>query len=145
MNTSKKIVNSKKTEKKKESEKVAERKNSDEKVVKKIKRKGKIKDRRKKKELLLEIEIDEESYSDYRYGYDYEREDFVPAYILRIKSGPDKTYYVKDVIKFADWIVDLGPEGGNQGGKIVAQGSVTDIVENSQSYTGQWLKKKFRE
>ena len=50
-----------------------------------------------------------------------------------------------DVIKFADWIVDLGPEGGNQGGKIVAQGSVTDIVENSQSYTGQWLKKKFRE
>ncbi len=105
MNTSKKIVNSKKTEKKKESEKVAERKNSDEKVVKKIKRKGKIKDRRKKKELLLEIEIDEESYSDYRYGYDYEREDFVPAYILRIKSGPDKTYYVKDVIKFADCIM----------------------------------------
>jgi len=50
-----------------------------------------------------------------------------------------------DVIKFADWIVDLGPEGGNQGGKIVAQGSVTDIIENSESYTGQWLKKKFRE
>jgi excinuclease ABC subunit A len=50
-----------------------------------------------------------------------------------------------DVIKFADWIVDLGPEGGNQGGKIVAQGSVTDIIENPESYTGQWLKKKFRE
>lgn len=50
-----------------------------------------------------------------------------------------------DVIKFADWIVDLGPEGGDEGGKIVAQGSVADIIKNSQSYTGQWLKEKLRE
>ena len=50
-----------------------------------------------------------------------------------------------DIIKFADWIVDLGPEGGDEGGKIVAQGSVADIIKNPQSYTGQWLKEKLRE
>jgi len=47
-----------------------------------------------------------------------------------------------DVVKFADWIIDLGPQGGDKGGEIVAQGSVQDIVKNSKSYTGQWLKKK---
>ncbi len=47
-----------------------------------------------------------------------------------------------DVIKFADWIIDLGPDGGDQGGQIVAQGSVTDLTKNSKSYTGQWLKSK---
>lgn len=47
-----------------------------------------------------------------------------------------------DVIKFADWIVDLGPDGGDMGGEIVAQGSVEQIINNPQSYTGEWLKKK---
>lgn len=47
-----------------------------------------------------------------------------------------------DVIKFADWVIDLGPDGGDLGGQIVAQGSVLDLTKNSKSYTGQWLKTK---
>lgn len=46
-----------------------------------------------------------------------------------------------DVIKSADWIIDLGPEGGNAGGRIVAQGRPQDISKVSFSYTGQYLKK----
>lgn len=47
-----------------------------------------------------------------------------------------------DIIRFADWIVDLGPEGGDKGGYIVAQGTVQDIMNNEKSWTGKWLKKK---
>lgn len=46
-----------------------------------------------------------------------------------------------DVIKTADYIIDLGPEGGDKGGYIVAEGSPEDIVEVEQSYTGQFLRK----
>lgn len=45
-----------------------------------------------------------------------------------------------DVIKLSDWIIDLGPEGGEKGGKIVAQGTVEDIISKKSSYTGQYLK-----
>jgi len=45
-----------------------------------------------------------------------------------------------DVIKQADWIVDLGPEGGTKGGQIVAQGLPEDIVKVKASYTGKYLK-----
>ncbi len=45
-----------------------------------------------------------------------------------------------DVIKSADYIVDLGPEGGSLGGEVVAQGTPEDISKISQSYTGQFLK-----
>jgi len=45
-----------------------------------------------------------------------------------------------DVIKAADWIVDLGPEGGDRGGTIVATGKPEDIVKVEQSYTGKYLK-----
>ncbi|MCY0908379.1 MAG: excinuclease ABC subunit UvrA [Sulfobacillus thermotolerans] len=44
-----------------------------------------------------------------------------------------------DVIKTADWIIDLGPEGGDMGGQVVAQGSVPEIIANPDSYTGQFL------
>lgn len=46
-----------------------------------------------------------------------------------------------DVIKTADWVIDLGPEGGNGGGRIVAQGSPKDIAANPDSVTGPYLKK----
>ncbi len=46
-----------------------------------------------------------------------------------------------DVIKCADWIVDLGPEGGEDGGEIVAVGTPEEIAENPRSYTGIFLKK----
>ncbi|MCR1146686.1 excinuclease ABC subunit UvrA [Clostridium botulinum] len=44
-----------------------------------------------------------------------------------------------DIIKIADWIIDLGPEGGTNGGEIVAQGTVRDIMNNPNSFTGQEL------
>jgi excinuclease ABC subunit A len=44
-----------------------------------------------------------------------------------------------DVIKTADWIVDLGPEGGDAGGRIVAAGTPEDVARNRESYTGQYL------
>jgi excinuclease ABC subunit A len=44
-----------------------------------------------------------------------------------------------DVIKTADWIVDLGPEGGNGGGKIVAAGTPEDVAKVAESHTGQFL------
>ena len=46
-----------------------------------------------------------------------------------------------DVIKNADWIIDLGPEGGEKGGYIVAQGEISDIIKNQKSYTGKYLRK----
>ncbi len=46
-----------------------------------------------------------------------------------------------DLVKNADWIIDLGPEGGERGGEIVAQGDIKSIVQKTQSYTGQFLKK----
>jgi excinuclease ABC subunit A len=45
-----------------------------------------------------------------------------------------------DVIKTADWIIDMGPEGGNGGGTIVATGTPEDVAANDKSYTGQFLK-----
>ncbi|MFA5072893.1 MAG: excinuclease ABC subunit UvrA [Nitrospirota bacterium] len=45
-----------------------------------------------------------------------------------------------DVIKTADWIIDLGPEGGDRGGAIVAQGTPEDVIKIAASYTGQFLK-----
>jgi len=46
-----------------------------------------------------------------------------------------------DVIKSVDWIIDLGPEGGDKGGEIVAQGTPMEITKIKKSYTGQYLKK----
>ena len=45
-----------------------------------------------------------------------------------------------DVIKTADWVIDLGPEGGDGGGRIIAQGTPEDVAENPASYTGRYLK-----
>jgi len=44
-----------------------------------------------------------------------------------------------DVIKVADWVIDLGPEGGDRGGQVVAVGPPEKIMQNPKSYTGQWL------
>jgi excinuclease ABC subunit A len=45
-----------------------------------------------------------------------------------------------DVIKTADWIIDLGPEGGNKGGQIIATGTPEDIAKSRTSHTGRFLK-----
>ncbi|MCX7769853.1 MAG: excinuclease ABC subunit UvrA, partial [Proteobacteria bacterium] len=46
-----------------------------------------------------------------------------------------------DVIKSADWIIDLGPEGGDRGGYIIAEGTPEDVANNPNSYTGQYLNR----
>jgi len=45
-----------------------------------------------------------------------------------------------DVIKTADWIIDLGPEGGDGGGEIIAEGTPEEVANNQKSYTGKYLK-----
>ncbi|MEP0841966.1 MAG: excinuclease ABC subunit UvrA [Phycisphaerae bacterium] len=49
-----------------------------------------------------------------------------------------------EVIKMADWIIDLGPEGGDQGGEIVAQGRPEEIIRNPRSYTGRFLAPRLK-
>ncbi|WP_457553135.1 excinuclease ABC subunit UvrA [Desulfobacula sp.] len=49
-----------------------------------------------------------------------------------------------DVIKCADHVIDLGPEGGDKGGKIIASGTPEDIARNKKSYTGYYLKEKLK-
>ena len=49
-----------------------------------------------------------------------------------------------DVIKNSDWVIDLGPEGGDQGGRVMATGTPEEISRHAQSYTGQFLKKELR-
>ncbi len=46
-----------------------------------------------------------------------------------------------DVIKSADWVIDLGPEGGAEGGEVIAEGTVEDIIKCERSYTGQFLQR----
>ena len=45
-----------------------------------------------------------------------------------------------DVIKTADWIIDLGPEGGDGGGEVIATGTPEDVAANKGSFTGQYLR-----
>lgn len=46
-----------------------------------------------------------------------------------------------EVIKTADWIIDLGPEGGEKGGEVIAEGTLEGIIKVKKSYTGKWLRK----
>jgi excinuclease ABC subunit A len=45
-----------------------------------------------------------------------------------------------DVIKTADWLIDLGPEGGDGGGRIIAQGTPEEVMRSPESHTGHYLK-----
>jgi excinuclease ABC subunit A len=62
-----------------------------------------------------------------------------------IDKGPSNTVIViehnMDVIKTADWIIDLGPDGGDNGGELVGEGTPEEIIENKNSHTGIFLKK----
>jgi excinuclease ABC subunit A len=50
-----------------------------------------------------------------------------------------------DVIKTADWVIDLGPDGGDEGGEIVAEGTPEDVAKSKRSYTGEYLKQVLQE
>jgi excinuclease ABC subunit A len=47
-----------------------------------------------------------------------------------------------EVIKTADWVIDLGPEGGTGGGYIISEGTPEQVSKNKKSYTGKFLKNK---
>jgi excinuclease ABC subunit A len=49
-----------------------------------------------------------------------------------------------DIIKSADQIIDLGPEGGEKGGRIVAKGTPEEVAKNPASYTGKFLKAELK-
>lgn len=64
--------------------------------------------------------------------------------LQRLTEGGNTVVVIEhnlDVIKSADYIIDLGPEGGNGGGLIVAEGTPEQVAKNKKSYTGQYLKK----
>ncbi|MDB5115661.1 MAG: excinuclease subunit, partial [Mucilaginibacter sp.] len=48
-----------------------------------------------------------------------------------------------DVIKCADWVIDIGPEGGDKGGKVIFEGVPEDLIKEKSSYTGKFLKERF--
>ncbi len=49
------------------------------------------------------------------------------------------------IIKSADYVIDLGPEGGDRGGQVIAKGTPEEIIESDESYTGKYLKKYFKQ
>lgn len=64
-------------------------------------------------------------------------------YVLKLLVIKGNSVFViehnMDVIKNADWIIDLGPEGGEKGGEVIAQGTLEDIIKEKKSYTGRYL------
>jgi excinuclease ABC subunit A len=65
------------------------------------------------------------------------------AVLSRLVDAGNTTIVVEhnlDVIKTADWIIDLGPEGGDQGGQIVAEGRPEQIAQVDASHTGRFLR-----
>ena len=50
-----------------------------------------------------------------------------------------------DVIKTADYLIDMGPEGGDGGGRVIAKGTPEEVAENAVSYTGQYVKKYLKQ
>ena len=66
------------------------------------------------------------------------------AILQKIVDNKDTVLVIEhnlDVIKVADYIIDLGPEGGDQGGEVVATGTPEEVMQNDMSYTGKFLKK----
>ena len=79
------------------------------------------------------------------HSYDVER---LLAVLQRIVSHGDTVLIIEhnlDVIKSADYIIDLGPEGGDDGGTVVAKGTVEQVARVRESYTGQYLKRLLEE
>ena len=66
------------------------------------------------------------------------------AILQKIVDNKDTVLIIEhnlDVIKVADYIIDLGPEGGDEGGQVVATGTPEEVSKVKESYTGQFLKK----
>ena len=64
--------------------------------------------------------------------------------LRRLSDGGNTVVVIEhnlDVIKCADYLIDIGPEGGDRGGTVIAQGTPEEVAENPDSYTGQYVKK----
>ena len=64
--------------------------------------------------------------------------------LRRLSDGGNTVIVIEhnlDVIKTADYIIDIGPEGGDRGGTVIAKGTPEEIAENPVSYTGRYVKK----
>ena len=64
--------------------------------------------------------------------------------LKRLSDGGNTVLVIEhnlDVIKTADYIIDIGPEGGDQGGTVIAKGTPEEVAENPASYTGQYVKR----
>ena len=64
--------------------------------------------------------------------------------LLRLRDEGNTIIIIEhnlDVIKTADWIIDLGPEGGDKGGEVIAQGTPEEVAKSKSSFTGKYLSK----
>lgn len=64
--------------------------------------------------------------------------------LRRLSDGGNTVVVIEhnlDVIKTADYIIDIGPEGGNRGGTVIAEGTPEEVAKVENSYTGQYMKK----
>ena len=67
--------------------------------------------------------------------------------LYRLREGGNTILIIEhnlDVIKCADYIIDLGPDGGDNGGEVIATGTPEEVAEVKNSYTGQYLKKMLK-
>ncbi|MFZ4388494.1 MAG: excinuclease ABC subunit UvrA, partial [Chthoniobacterales bacterium] len=67
--------------------------------------------------------------------------------LLRLREGGNTLIVIEhnlEVIKCADWIIDMGPEGGELGGGLVVCGTPDEVAEHAGSHTGSWLKRVLR-
>ncbi len=68
--------------------------------------------------------------------------------LRRLSEGGNSVVVIEhnlDVIKTADFIIDMGPEGGDKGGTVIAQGTPEEIAENKDSYTGIYIKRQLED
>ena len=64
--------------------------------------------------------------------------------LRRLSNGGNTVVVIEhnlDVIKTADYLIDMGPEGGDRGGTVIARGTPEEVAENKESYTGYYVKK----
>ena len=67
--------------------------------------------------------------------------------LLRLRDGGNTLIVIEhnlEVIKCADWIIDMGPEGGDLGGSLVVSGTLNEVADHPKSHTGLWLKRSLR-
>ena len=63
--------------------------------------------------------------------------------LQRLVDGGNSVVVIEhnlDVVKSSDWVIDLGPEGGDKGGEVVCAGTPEDVAKVARSYTGKFLK-----